>query len=190
MRLRTSALLSFLLVLVALLAGAEASLADGLQFSAPALLPHGDPKGSPYLLGGEPSIAADPAGDGHFYVTAPQRIPAGLGDNGLGIAYWASDDHAATWARSGLTGTMNGGGDSDVEVLSDHSVLAADLEAADAAICISTDFAKTFPNCDGGQTNNPTGPENDRQWLTRGLQPKTVYLTYHDFAGGFPIIEI
>jgi hypothetical protein len=181
------------LLAVAVVLPVDAAPADGFAFTAPLLLPHGDPKGSPFFSGGEPSLAFDPQGDGHAYVVAPQGVPAAvggvLGGNPLGVAYWASEDGGRSWPRSGLTGTGNGGGDSDVEVLPDHTVLAADLEASAAAICISHDFAKTFDNCSGGFTTNQQGPENDRQWLTRGLKPGEVYLTYHDFAGGFPIIE-
>src|SRR5438270_9024032 len=132
-------LLPVLLALGALLCGADAALAQGLQFSNPVLLPHGDPNGTPYFSGGEPSLAFDPAGRNHTYVTAPQHVPAALGSSGLGVAYWASDDGGATWARSGLTGSPSGGGDSDVAVLSDQTVLVADLEATAANICISPD---------------------------------------------------
>jgi hypothetical protein len=181
--------------LLAPAAAAPAAQADGLSFSPPLLLPHGDPNGNPHYGGGEPSLGFDPAGDGHVYVTAPQGIPSAAGSvadgaaSMTGVAYWASADHGRSWPIGGTTGTLNGGGDSDVEVLPDHSVLVADLEAADAAICISTDFAHTFPSCDNGLTSNHQGPENDREWLTRGTKPGEVYLTYHDFAGGFPIIE-
>src|SRR4051794_29767668 len=200
MKLRALALLALLLATPA------AARADGLSFSTPQRLPHGDPKSADYLSGGEPSIAFDPAGDGHLYVTAPQFIPTGVNEGGnvilgalglgsasptnsaTGIGYWASDDHGRTWPRSGNTGVPNGGGDSDVAVLPDHSVLAADLAAADTAICISSNFAKSFDNCANGITTNQQGPENDREWLTPA-GGKTVYLTYHDFAAGFPIIE-
>src|SRR3954453_21752866 len=188
-------LLSLALLVAGVLLLPDVALADALQFSAPLQLPHGDPNAHPFYTGGEPSIAFDPNADGHLYITAPEFIPAaantalGLTDGGQGVAYWASDDAGGSWPRGGLTGTQNGGGDSDVEVLRDHSVLAADLEAAAAAICISKDFAKTFPDCDGGVTNNQQGPENDREWLTRGTKPGEVYLTYHDFTAGFPIIE-
>src|SRR3954454_8836358 len=195
-----------LTLFVLLVAGAPEALADGLSFTAPQQLPHGDPTKPDYLSGGEPSLAFDPNGDGHVYVTAPQFIPTGannacnqlgapLGIPSLcsptnsptGIGYWASDDGGRTWPRSGNTGTANGGGDSDVAVLPAHTVLAADLEAADAAVCLSHDFAKTFDNCNSGITSDHTGPENDREWLT--VAGKTVYLSYHDFTAGIPIIE-
>ncbi len=179
--------------LAALLLPASAGAA-GLRFSEPAQLPHGDPKASGFMAGGEPSLAFDPAGDGHVYVTAPQGIPAAAGAllNGAplqGVGFWASDDHGRTFPRSGVTGSALGGGDSDVEVLADHKLLVADLEAAAAAICTSTDFAATFPDCDGGLALNQQGPDNDREWLTRANKPGVVYLTYHDFVAGVPIIE-
>jgi hypothetical protein len=68
-------------------------------------------------------------------------------------------------------------------------VLVADLEAVASDICTSKDFGATFQDCDGGIATNQQGPDNDREWLTRGTKPGEVYLTYHDFAGGFPIIE-
>ena len=86
------------------------------------------------------------------------------------------------------TGAANGGGDTDVEVADDHTVYVADLEAAATDICTSHDFGKTFEDCDNGLAKNQQGPENDRQWLTRGPGGE-LYLTYHDFAAGFPIIE-
>ena len=64
----------------------------------------------------------------------------------------------------------------------------ADLEAAATDICTSHDFGKTYLDCDNGLATNQQGPENDREWLTRG-PGGVLYLTYHDFAGGFPIIE-
>jgi hypothetical protein len=193
--------LRHLLALAAVLGGATRPIstagarAAGLQFTAPALLPHGDPNVHPFYGGGEPSLGFDPVSGDHVYVTAPQGIPTGVGnalgvsDSAVGVAYWASDDGGVSWPRSGTTGAFNGGGDSDVEVLRDHSVLVADLEAAGAAICTSHDFAATFDGCKGGLASNQQGPENDREWLTRGTRPGEVYLTYHDFAGGFPIIE-
>jgi hypothetical protein len=183
-----------LLAATLLLALAGPASAAGL-FETPRLLPNGDPNAHPFYGGGEPSIAFDPTGDGHVYVTAPQGIPtaasgaAGAGDSTQGVAFWGSADHAASFPTVRNTGAGNGGGDSDVEALGDHTVLVADLEAAAAAICTSHDFGKTFQDCDGGVSNNQQGPENDRQWLTRGTKPGEVYLTYHDFAGGLPIIE-
>src|SRR3954468_20228049 len=108
------ALILAVVVAGVLLLPGDVALADGLQFSAPVLLPHGDPNQHPFMTGGEPSIGFDPAGDGHVYVTAPEFIPAqannavGATDSPVGVAYWASDDAAKTWPSSGLTGTRNG----------------------------------------------------------------------------------
>jgi hypothetical protein len=184
------------LVAAALALTIPASASAALSFGPAQLLPHGDPKVHPYYSGAEPSLAFDPNGDGHVYVTAPQFIPTavdhavGAGpDSDVGVASWASADSGLTFPISILTGASNGGGDSDVEVLRDHTVLAADLEAAATDICTSKDFGKSYQDCDGGTATNQQGPENDREWLTRGDKPGVVYLTYHDFSGGFPIIE-
>src|SRR5947209_12393029 len=153
------------------LALATSAHAATLGFTVPQQLPHGDPNGSPYFAGGEPSLAFDPTGDGHVYVTAPQSVPAVLGSNPQGVAYWASSDHGHSFPLSGLTGSLTGGGDSDVVVDSAHTVVVADLEASASAICISHDFAHTFPNCEQGLAQDQQGPEDDREWLTVGERP-------------------
>jgi hypothetical protein len=191
---RIALLATFVSVLVLAPGGARA--AD--QLFAPAiLLPHGDPDDEaqrPFYAGGEPSLAFDPSGDGHAYVTAPIGIPAVAGrlvdpdSAGVGVSFWASSDGGRTWPISQITGVLNGGGDSDVEVGADHSVLVADLEAVATAICTSHDFGRTFTNCDNGIGSNEQGPDNDRQWLVRGTKGE-IYLTYHDFLQGYPIIE-
>jgi hypothetical protein len=180
--------IAFVAALLALAFAAPAGAATP-GFTVPQQLPHGDPNGSPYFAGGEPSIAFDPTGDGHLYVTAPQGVPAALGSNPQGVAYWASSDHGRTFPLSGLTGSLTGGGDSDVVVDGAHTVYVADLEATASAICISHDFAHSFPDCAQGLAQNQQGPEDDREWLTVGNRPGLLYLTYHDFVGGFPIIE-
>jgi hypothetical protein len=171
------------IVVLALTVPAAASAAP-LTFSTPQKLPT--------FAGGEPSLAFDPNGTGDAYVGAPQGIPtavgAPLGGPLQGVGFWASHDGGRTFPDVVNTGTGNGGGDSDVEVATDHTVFVADLEAAAAAICISKDRGKSFPNCDTATTSDQQGPENDRQWLTRGTKGE-LYLTYHDFTGGFPIIE-
>jgi hypothetical protein len=188
-------IVSRLAIIAALLVFPVAAQAGGLAFEEPFQLPHGNPDQHPFLNGGEPSIGFDPSGDGHVYVTAPQSVPsvvnpvAGISDSPQGVGYWASADHGKTWPISGNTGSLIGGGDSDVEVLPNHRVLVADLEAVAAAICSSSDFGATFPDCNGGVVGNQQGPENDREWLTRGAKPNEVFLTYHDFVGGYPIIE-
>src|ERR1700756_1997689 len=136
----------------AALAGATAgpAAAGSLAFSDPQQLPHGNPAQHPYYSGGEPSIAFDPSGDGHVYVTAPQGIPVAVGnalgvsDASQGVGFWGSADHALSFPIFQNTGSGIGGGDSDVEVLSDHTVLTADLEAVAAAICTSKDFGQSF----------------------------------------------
>jgi hypothetical protein len=169
--------------------------AGTLRFATPTFLPQGDPTLHPFIEGGEPGLAFDPSGDGHVYVTAPQGVPTvlgnvlGIADCMTGVGYWASDDGGRNWPRAGCTGEALGGGDSDQLVLSDHSLLVADLEAVDTDICISHDFAASFPSCSNGISRDHQGPEDDREWLTAGPAPGEVYLTYHDFAGGFPIIE-
>jgi hypothetical protein len=181
---------------ITILACAAASAQAGsLAFGPLSQLPNGDPAKHPYWSGGEPSIAFDPAGNGHVYVTAPQFIPTavdhalGAGpDSDVGAASWASGDHGLSWPDAVLTGAANGGGDTDVEVADDHSVFVADLEAVATDICTSHDFGKSYEDCEQGLAKNQQGPENDRQWLTRG-PGGVLYLTYHDFAGGFPIIE-
>ena len=184
---------SLLLAALCLLCAAAPASAD--LFANPTRLPNGDPNAHPFFSGGEPSLAFDPSGDGHVYVTAPQRIPTAAGggqatgDPTTGIGFWGSADHGQSFPTVRATGAGNGGGDTDVEVLSDHTVLAADLEAVATDICTSHDFGNTFQDCNGGVATNQQGPENDREWLTRGTKPGEVYLTYHDFAGGFPIIE-
>src|SRR3954449_12273218 len=99
-----------LLAACALLVAAAPAHADGFGFGAPTQLPHGDPTKPDYLSGGEPSIAFDPTGDGHLYVTAPQFIPTGANNacnelgflecsptnSPTGIGYWASDDRGGS----------------------------------------------------------------------------------------------
>lgn len=161
--------------------------------------------------GGEPSLALDPSHPRNVYVVAPQAIPSAannaLWSTGLfsgptpaakGVGFWASHDGGRTFPIKQNIGSGIGGGDSDVAVDSDGTVFVADLEAAGAAICTSTDHGKSFTSgnalapvdkCDS-VTTNQQGPDNDRQWLTVAHgQSDTLYLTYHDFAGGFPIIE-
>lgn len=171
----------------ALLVGA---LSPALAHAAP--LSFSAPQQLPKFAGGEPSLAYDPAGTGDMYVAAPQGLGSAAGaplfDTPLqGIGFWGSHDGGLTFPEVVNTGTGNGGGDADLEVATDHTVFAADLEAAAAAICTSTDRGKTFPDCETGTSNKQAGPENDRQWLTRGTKGE-LYLTYHDFTGGFPII--
>ena len=161
-----------------------APAAHALEFTAPEKLPK--------WAGGEPSLAFDPNGNGHTYVTAPQGIPSAAGSlfgisPAKGVGFWGSHDGGRTFPEVVNTGTGTGGGDSDVEVATDGTVFVADLEASAAAICTSKDHGHSFPDCDPPFAKNQQGPENDREWLTRGTKGE-LYLTYHDFAGGFPLI--
>ncbi len=159
-----------------------------LAFSAPQRLPA--------WAGGEPSLAFDPSGDGAVYITAPQSIPAvangpfQTGGRSRGVGLWASHDGGRSFPINRNIGSAAGGGDSDVEVGSDHTVYVADLEAAGAAICTSTDGGRSFRSGPGGCEGLPfdqAGPENDRQWLSRGADG-SIYLSYHDLAAGYPLI--
>jgi hypothetical protein len=175
--------------------GASAARAGALSFSPPLALPDSNPGVHPFYAGGEPSLAFDPNGDGHVWVSSPQSLPsvlnsvAGSSDATQGVVVWGSGDHGASWPVTTVTGSLIGGGDNDLAVFPNHTLLVADLEAIAAAICTSNDFGATFADCAGGIAGNQAGPENDRPWLTVGNQPGLVYLTYHDFLAGFPIIE-
>jgi len=135
------------------------------------------------------------------YVSAPQHIPAALneaagntGSGSNGVGFWASHDGGKTFPINSNIAATNGGGDSDVEVGLDHAVYVADLEAIATDICTSTDGGKTFraptligPAPCGPVSGSQQGPDADREWITRGVNGE-LYLTYHDFAGGLPII--
>jgi hypothetical protein len=173
-----------------LLLGSVSSATAAVSFTKPLQLPF--VSGSTEFSGGEPSMAFDPTGNGALYITAPEGVPAVVaapfGGPGQGVGFWASRTAGRTWPGPKAVGSVTGGGDSDVAVQTDHTVYVADLEATAAAICTSHDFGASFPDCASGFARNQEGPENDRQWLTPGRQPNVMYLTYHDFAGGFPII--
>lgn len=154
------------------------------------------------LNGGEPSLVFDQANPDYAYVVAPQSIPAAAnaaigGTNTNGVGFWASSDGGQTFATGINVGSGFGGGDSDVAVSpKSGEVWVADLEAAAADICKSTDHGKTFSSgnalsaADGCSTvtTNQQGPEDDRPWLN-AAPDGSVYLTYHDFAFGVPIVE-
>ena len=165
--------------------------------------------------GGEPSIDTD--GQGHVYVSSPRGIlayTASCLSGGApatatgGVSTWASSDHGMTFGGQIGAGTANGGGDSDttVDPLT-GDVYLADLEAIGSDICVSHDHGATwqpFPNptgaetCTAGSTPNVTvgnqsGYEADREWLnvygpTAAYPHKDVYLIYHDFAVGVPLV--
>jgi len=110
----------------------------------------------------EPSIDVDHSNV--IYVTAP---------GGGGVQSWRSFDYGKTFEATPIT-APNGGGDSEIEVLSNDVVLTADLEVTDSAISRSTDRLKTW-------TQQPVGIEMDRQWLTHRCS-NVVLLGYHDFV--------
>jgi hypothetical protein len=127
--------------------------------------------------GGEPSIQDD--GHGRLYITTPQ----GLGSTSSGVLLSRSVDGGANFLPNQIVGGVFGGGDSDIVTdVSGQNTYFADLAAAFSTVGHSTDQGVTFP----GQTQ--TGPEDDREWLTT-IGP-TVFLTYHDFALGIPLIFI
>ncbi|MCA1834223.1 MAG: glycoside hydrolase, partial [Actinobacteria bacterium] len=117
------------------------------------------------------------------------------GTNGVG--FWASWDGGKSFPSSLAKniGDGTGGWDSDVTVGSDGNVYVADLDVTDTAICTSTDRGRTFSSTgvagDTCQTLalNRQGPETDRQWLTVGRHGE-LYLTYHDLAGGYPVMLV
>ncbi|HET6874155.1 MAG TPA: sialidase family protein, partial [Acidimicrobiales bacterium] len=173
---------------------AWAGPSTGPTYTKPVVLSDG-------LGGGEPSIAIDQKAPQHVYVSAPQSIPAAGnallgGTNTNGVGFWSSSDGGQTFAKGINVGSTTGGGDSDVAVGSDGSVYVADLEAVAADICKSTDHGKTFTSGNALSpadscttiTTNQNGPEDDRPWLST-TSDGNVYLTYHDFAGGMPIVE-
>jgi LPXTG-motif cell wall-anchored protein len=159
------------------------------------------PQKLPQWSGSEPSIAIDPNDPNAVYVSAPQHIPAvlnqaagNMGSGSNGVGFWASHDGGKSFPITSNIASTNGGGDSDVEVGLDHTVYTADLEAITTDLCTSTDGGRTFtaPTLVGATPCGPVsgshqGPETDREWITRGLKGE-LYLTYHDFAGGLPII--
>jgi hypothetical protein len=172
------------LALLAIAASSPGTAQAALGFTDPAALPKSLP-GTGQLPGGEPSLAFDPTGDGHFYAVAPG------GDGTLGVGFWGSADGGLTWPYVRAVGSAAGGGDSDVEAGIDHTVYILDLEVASSAVCRSEDFGKTFKDgCETGAAQNQAGAEEDRQWLSHDpVTAKTLYFNYHDFVGQYPIME-
>lgn len=110
----------------------------------------------------EPSIDVDHSNV--IYVTAP---------GGAGVQVWRSIDGGETFSAKEV-GSPNGGGDSEIEVLSNDVVLTADLEITDSAISRSEDRLNTF-------TQQPVGIEQDRQWIAHRCS-NIVLFGYHDFV--------
>ena len=77
---------------------------------------------------------------------------------GVGVSFWASSDGGRSFPLSLITGVLTGGGDSDVEVGADGSVLVADLQAVATAICTSHDHGLALPDCDNGHRLERGGP--------------------------------
>lgn len=109
----------------------------------------------------EPSIDVDHSNV--IYVTAP---------GGAGVQVWRSIDGGKTF-QAREVGAPQGGGDSEIEILSNDVVLTADLEITDSAVSRSDDRLASF-------TQQPVGIEQDRQWLAHRCS-NLVLLGYHDF---------
>ncbi|MFY9587785.1 MAG: sialidase family protein [Actinomycetota bacterium] len=109
----------------------------------------------------EPSIDVDHSNV--MYVTAP---------GGAGVQMWRSFDYGKTFEHSEV-GSDGGGGDSEIEFLSNDVALTADLRITDSAVSRSEDRFKTF-------TQQGVGIEQDRQWLAHRCA-ELVLLGYHDF---------
>src|SRR5436190_17029187 len=113
-----TARLTLVLACLAALLLAAPALAESPVFTAPLKLPKSKPEGP--LAGGEPSVAYDPTGDGHVYADAP--------GGSSGVSFWGSSDGGDTWPIAKGIGSAAGGGDTDVEVASDHTIYVPDLE--------------------------------------------------------------
>ncbi|MDP9341024.1 MAG: glycoside hydrolase [Actinomycetota bacterium] len=170
-RSRTVGLMAGLaLVMAAALPGSGVHAATtGPQFAPAVVLPGGQ--------GGEPSIAIDTSptsGRNYIYVSA-------IGDAN-GPLEWHSYDGGATFSQPvpfDLNGPLRGG-DSDIVVNTDGTVIATDLDVTHASVQLSTDHGQTFND---GTT---TAPEDDRPWLT--ANGSNVYVAYHDFVAEDPVV--
>jgi len=151
--------------------GAGAVTTTAPQFAPAVVLPGGE--------GAEPSLAIDTSATpsrNFIYVTA-------IGDPN-GPLEWHSYNGGASFSRPvpfDLNGVLRGG-DSDVAVNTDGSVIAIDLDVTHASVQISTDHGKTF---DDGTV---TAPEDDRPWVT--ADGDNVYVAYHDFVAEDPVVCI
>jgi len=116
---------------------------------------------------GEPSIAV--ARDGTEYIVAPDgagvRTPNAIGAGGSGGSLiWRSPDRGRTWTFLGNYDLPTGGGDTDVAVMPNGTVVASGLSSvACATVAVSTDKAQSW-RADplAGCATFPL--MNDRQW--------------------------
>jgi hypothetical protein len=118
------------------------------------------------------------------------------------VATWVSSDLGATFSPKITAGTLNGGGDSDTTVdPRTGDVYVADLEAAAADVCVSHDHGHTYKTAVTGAESctspvnltGQAGPDNDREWVvtygpTAAYPHKDVYLAFHDFTLGVPLV--
>jgi hypothetical protein len=119
---------------------------------------------------GEPSFAW--AKDGkHGIICTPG---SNNGDSST-VQFWRTADGGKTWAHSSETSPA-GGGDCDVDILPDGTIVSADLEITDSYIQESTDWGKTW------KPVGTAGQQQDRQWLAHSADGTKVYLVYHDFV--------
>jgi hypothetical protein len=146
----------------------------------------------PPPAGGEPSIAASPKGV--VMVTAPQGIPSGVNGHG-GTGLWISGNDAKTFGKGQYIGSYLGGGDDDI-IFDKGTWYTADLEAAAAEVCQSTDNGKTWTGV--GPVPDPShcttindgqaGFSDDRPWLVADpTDAKRIYLVYHEFVSAQPL---
>jgi hypothetical protein len=138
----------------------------------------------PSSTGGEPSISVDTsnctATTCYVYVTSPNATASGP-------AVWASSNDGASFSAPVAIDNVtpcgaSPGGDSDVDVLPNGSVTAADLDVAYASVQLSNTHASSFAGpC------VTTAAEDDRPWLAHQGN-STIYVAYHDFAAEVPIV--
>lgn len=110
----------------------------------------------------EPSVDVDHTG--RIYVTAP---------GGAGVQLWRSSDGGMTFVHREI-GSDGGGGDSEIEFLSNDIGFTADLRITDSAISRTMDHFNSW-------TQQGVGIEQDRQWLAHRCD-RAVFLGYHDFV--------
>lgn len=170
-RIRVAFTVLFVAVLALTVAPPVKATATGApNFGAAVMLTDGHGNPAP---GGEPSIAADVTsqdGANDLYVVSPNLH-----------SLWYSYDRGATWSAPVVFDPNGLGGDSDVAVAQNGDVIVDDLDITHAFVQLSTDHGKTF------NTGTLTGLEDDRPWLTT-QGTSNVYVSYHDFALGIPVV--